>query len=320
MRTNFCSSTHAQSKALIGADVENVFDFSAPLPLASAPVGRLIDGATVTELPFFGASPSTVTALTDGRRRLEIEGTPPDGLTGAHGEAYIVTDTVCWACTILRYSQIDQTHWSAYLVDALPAQLPAGESCKLYYAYHYTVLPSRLTVTPVDDPLRFEVTYTALEQFGGGDESQIFYLRYVRQIFNTGLTAQELRTAWADFLPSSPTESSINAALSYSEDKLVALLRKELRETDLTEDDVMAPQSFRVCQRLYAYAHMLITTDQSKSDWLSKQAFYEFTDALARVNLPRAGHPLQADPQPIGKTKRDVQFNFGPPRGLRRWL
>ena len=70
MKNNLCVQSHGQSKALVGAEIANVFEFVSPIPLASSPAGELDFFGEPTTITFTGESPITISALTDGRRKL----------------------------------------------------------------------------------------------------------------------------------------------------------------------------------------------------------------------------------------------------------
>lgn len=317
MKSNLCVSSHGQSKALCGADVDNVFEFVAPIPLASAPVGELDLFGERQQLTFTGESRIEIVALTDGRRKLTLRTAPSLALCGSRGAAFVVSSQIQWSCLIQKFSKEGETVY-AYLNEALPATLPAGETCYLYFCYYSTQLPPS---EGASGPHRFEVTYTSLPQFGNNDEAQLFFVVYVYQIFSTGLTEADVRAYFKGFNPAPSVEAGIPAALIASEDWIVERIRLELRETSQTEDDILAPQSFRRAQLLYAAAHAFLLTDSNRFELLRKEAFGAFKAACAQVFLDRDhdGTAEATESVTIGKAKSDCSFFMAPRRRRLRW-
>lgn len=312
MKSNLCVKSHGQSKALAGADVTNVFEFSAPTPLASAPVGHLDFFGAPTDITFVGESPIEIVALTDGRRKLTLRAAPHLALTGARGAAFVVSDQIKWPCLVQKFSTEGEIVY-AYLADALPATLPAGETCYLYFAYYSASLPASDCAS---GPHRFEVSFQSLPQFGANDETELFFLFYVYQIFSTGLTESDVRAYFKGFNPSPSVEAGIPAALNASEDWIIERIRLELRETEQTEDDILAPQAFRRAQLLYAAAHAFLLTDTARFELLRKEAYGAFKAACSQVFLDKDhdGTAEKTESVTIGKAKSDCSFYMGPSR------
>lgn len=315
MKNNLCVQSHGQSKALVGAEIANVFEFVSPIPLGSPPGGSLDYFGDSQELTFSGETPIEIEALTDGRRKLALKSAPTMALTGGRGAAFVVSDQINWPCLIQKFTTEGQKTY-AYVADALPATLPAGETCYLYFAYYSAPLPS---CDFASGPHRLEVTYSSLPQFGGCDESQLFFLVYVHQIFSTGLTETDLKTYFKGFNPNPSIDAGIPSALLASEDWIVERIRQELRETGQTEDDVLAPQTFRRAQLLYAAAHAFLLTDTNRFELLKKEANFAFRAACSQVFIDHDhdGNAEKAESTTIGKAKSDVQFFFG--RRRPRW-
>ncbi len=315
MKNNLCVQSHGQSKALVGSEVSNVFEFVSPIPLASPPSGLLDLFGEPTEIIFSGETPIEIEALTDGRRKLKLKSAPTSALTGGRGSAFVVSEQINWPCQIQKFSTEGEVVY-AYLSDALPASLPIGEVCSLYFAYFSAPVPASDFAS---GPHKLEVSYSALSQFGGNDETQLFFVVYVHQIFSTGLTETDLRAYFKGFNPNPSVDAGIPSALLASEDWLIERLRLELRETDQTEDDILAPQAFRRAQLLYAAAHAFLLTDTARFELLRKEANYAFKAACSQVFIDRNhdGTAERAEATTIGKAKSDVQFNF--PKRRRLW-
>lgn len=312
MKNNLCVQSHGQSKALVGAEVANVFEFVSPIPLASPPSAILDFFESPVELTFTGEARIKINALTDGRRKLTLDSAPASAMAGGRGAAFVVSDQINWPCQIQKFSTEGQTVY-AYLSDALPASLPLGETCYLYFAYFSAALP------PCDfasGPHKLEVSYSALPQFGANDETQLFFVVYVHQIFSTGLTETDLRAYFKGFSPNPSIDAGIPSALLASEDWLIERIRLELKETNQTEDDILAPQAFRRAQLLYAAAHAFLLTDTARFELLRKEANYAFRAACSQVFIDRNhdGTATEAESTTIGKTKSDVRFYFPPRR------
>ena len=316
MKSNLCVNSHGQSKALCGEDVVNMFEFVAPIPLAAPPVGHLDFFGDQQEITFVGEDRIEITALTDGRRKLTLKAAPTLALSGTRGAATVVSDQISWECLVQKFSIEGQTVY-AYLSDALPATLPAGEKCYLYFRHYTASLPASVCAS---GPHRFEVTYSSLPQFGSNDESQLFFLFYVYQIFSTGLTEGDVRAYFKSFQPAPSVDAGIKAALDASEDWLIERIRLELRETGQTEDDILAPQAFRRAQLLYAAAHAFLLTDSNRYELLRKEAYGAFKAACAQVFLDRDhdGTAEKAESVTIGKAKLDCSYNMSSRR--RRWM
>lgn len=314
MKNNLCVQSHGQNKALVGADVANVFEFIAPIPLGSAPTGTLDLYGEEQAITFSGESPIKIDALTDGRRKLKLDTAPLSAMAGGRGAAFVVSSQINWPCQVQKFSTEGETVY-AYLSDALPASLPAGETCYLYFAYYSAALPASEYPS---GPHKLEVAYSALPQFGGNDETQLYFIVYVHQIFSTGLSETDLRAYFKGFNPNPSFDAGIPSALLASEDWLIERLRLELRETGQTEDDVLAPQAFRRAQLLYAAAHAFLLTDTTKFESLRKEANYAFRAACSQVFIDHDhdGNADQAEAVTLGKAKLDVRFNFGPRRRL----
>lgn len=316
MKNNLCIQSHGQSKALVGADIANIFEFIAPIPLAQAPEGVLTMDGVDQPVTFVGEEPITITALTDGRRRLSLESAPTLALTASRGAAFVVSDSICWPCSIQKFST-EGTQTVAYLTDSLPASLPQGETCMLYFCYYSGTLP---VCDYASGPHRLDVTYSALERFGGNDVKQLYFIQYVHQIFSTGLTESDVRAYFKSNIPNASLDAGVSSALVASEDWLVDRIRYELRETGQTEDDILAPQNFRRAQLLYAAAHSFLLTDSARFEALKKEANFAFKSAASAVFIDRDhdGTPEPKDPTALGKHTHDVGYHFQSARRRRR--
>jgi len=317
MRSNVCVRSQGQNKALVGADVVNIFDYDTPTPLAEPPAGVLTVGGLPVPITFEGEDPIQITALTDGRRKLTLSSLPTRALTGSRGKAFIVSEQICWECIVQKYSTEGTTAY-AYLRDALGATLPVGETCYLYFRHYSAQLPPQTEPT---EPLDFAISFSGLPQFGGNDFCESYYVRYVHHVFSTGITESDVRAYFKSFQPAPSDDEGVGAALTASEDWLAERIGLELRETDQELDDILAPQIFRRAQLFYAAAYAFLLTDTQRYEALKKEAYSAFKAACSQVFIDRDrdGKVSQQDVTTIGKAKLDCSYYMGGRQRRRRW-
>ncbi len=316
MSSRVCVECAGQTQAVCGAD--NIFELLLPQPSVTAPIGTLTIQGVDTVLSFGGQDPIQVSSLAAGRRALSLEGVPATQLAGRTGLAWVVTDSIIWPCRVQSVSVIDQTHSTVTLADALPAALPTGVSAYLYWGYWAATLPVRQA--PVGGCL-MRVTYSPVARIGQPEATLTYLLAYVHQIFDTGLTAPQLR-AFFGGSPAAPSDDAgLEPAISAGLDDLVRELRVRLAERHLTEQDIPAPSALLPAHRLFAAAHLYALTDRDKHDSLRSEARYAVDDTLRHlwIDVDGSGTPTPPDTINItGLRSRDFAF-ARPKRKVNRW-
>lgn len=308
MSSRVCVECAGQTQAVCGVD--NVFELLLPQPSTSAPVGTITIGGVDTALTFSGQEPIAISSMVAGRRALVLQGVPTLQLAGRNGLAWVVTDSICWPCRVQAVSLLGETQAQVTLADALPAALPSGVTASLYFGYWAAILPSRST--PIGGCL-IRVTYEPVARIGQPEATLTYLVAYVHQIFDTGLTAPQLR-AYFGGSPAAPSDDAgLEPAIAAGLDDLVRELRVRLAERHLTEQDIPAPSALLPAHRLFAAAHMYALTDRDKHDSLRAEARYAVDDTLRHlwIDVDGSGTPTPPDTLNItGLRSRDFAFKL----------
>lgn len=311
MASRLCVDSAGQTVAVVGCD--NVFELVLPQPSNATPTGTITIRGVDTPLTFTGQEPIEITSLGAGRRSLTLGVAPTVQLAGRTGQAWVVTDSICWSCRVQSYS-VDSSATVATLADPLPAVLPSGVTARLFFSYWAATLP--VQQAPVAGCL-IRVTYQPVARVGQPDATLTFLAAYVHQIFDTGLTPQNMR-AFFNGLPSAPTtDAGLEPAISAGLDDLVAHLRVALADRGLTEADVPAPAALLQAHRLYAAAHVYALTNRDLHDSLFRDARAAADAALRHlwVDVDGSGTPTPPDTENItGLRSKDLAFALPPPR------
>lgn len=314
MASRLCVDSAGQTMAVVGCD--NVFELVLPQPSLAAPTGAITIRGAEFALTFSGQTPVEITSMGAGRRSLVLASAPTVQLAGRTGQAWVVSDSIVWQCRVQSYSVEGQTT-TATLADPLPAVLPAGVTARLVFGYWAATLP--VQQAPVAGCL-IRVTYQPVARVGQPDATLTFLAAYVHQIFDTGLTPQNLR-AFFNGMPSAPTtDAGLEPAISAGLDDLVQHLRVALAERGLTEADVPAPSALLSAHRLFAAAHVYALTDRDLHDSLYRDALGAADAALRHlwVDVDGSGTPTPPDTENI-TGKRSADFAFKHPAPKRRW-
>ena len=311
MASRVCVDCAGQTQAVIGVD--NIFEVVLPQPSLAAPSGTITIANVDYPLSFEGQAPIIISEMGAGRRSLTLGSAPSNPLAGRQGTAWVVTDSVVWPCQIVSIDTSGGT--VATLATALPYALPEGAEAKLVFGYYAATLPRR--EQPVARcPIR--VTYTPVARVGQPVATLEYLCRYVRQIFETGLTCQQLR-AFLSGGPSVPSsDAGLEPAVSAGLDDLVRYIRTELAEKGLDETDVPAPRALRDAHQLFAAAHVYAVTNRELHDAFWQDARYSAGDTLRHlwVDVNQDGVYDGPDTNNItGKRSQDFRFAF--PKGIR---
>lgn len=311
-----CVDCAGQTQAVIGCD--NLFEIVLTRPALTAPTGTIQIKSSVSALTFEGQLPIAITGMDAGRRSLVLATPPTRPLAGRQGACWVVSDSFEWESAVTAYSTSGGVS-TALLESALPRALPAGASAQLVFGYWAATLPRQ------NSPLRgcrIDVTYAPVSRVGNAETTISFDLAYVRQLFETGLTARQLR----EYLgaPSAPTsDAGLEPAIARGLDDLVQHLRVELSEKGLTEADIPAASALRDAHRLFAAAEVYATTNRELHDSLRTEARYAADDALRHlwIDLDPDGKQTGRDTLNItGQRSRDFSYKLPPkPRKLPLW-
>ena len=305
MASRVCVDCAGQTTAVIGDT--NLFEVVLPAPSMSVPTGTITIRGVTSALSFDGQQPVSVSTMAPGRRELTLTSAPTTPLTGRNGQAWVVGGSICWGCRVVSISGT-----TVYLADALPAALPTG-AISLYFGYWAAELP--VQSAPVRNCI-IKILYNPVAAVGQQIATLTFQAAYVRQIFDTGLTAAQLRSFFAQS-PTAPTsDAGLEPAIAAGLDDLVRHIRVELAEKGLTEDAIPAPSALLPAHRLFAAAHVYALTDRDLHDSLRSEARYAADDAMRHlwVDINGNGSP-DGDPMNItGLRSRDFSFALPKPR------
>lgn len=311
-----CVDCAGQTQAVIGCD--NLFEIVLTRPALTAPTGTIKIKNAVSDLTFEGQLPIVISGMDAGRRALTLASAPTRPLAGRQGLCWVVSDSFEWECAVSAYS-VSEEVTTALLESALPRALPSGSTAQLVFGYWAAMLPRQSA--PVRG-CRIDVTYAPVARVGSPETTITFDLAYVRQLFETGLTARQLR----EFLgaPSAPTsDAGLEPAIARGLDDLVQHLRVELSEKGLTEADIPAASALRDAHRLFAAAEVYATTNRELHDSLRTEARYAADDALRHlwVDIDPDGNQTGRDTLNItGQRSRDFAYKLPPrPRKLPLW-
>lgn len=316
MSSRVCVTCAGQTQAVIGQ--VNIFEVILTQPSLTAPTGDLQIGEQSVELTFDGQAPISITGMGAGRRSLSLQSAPTRALAGRQGTAWVVSDSIVWPCQVVSYD-LTTEGTTVNLAEALPYALPTG-TAQLVWGYYAATLPVRQS--PVGGCL-LRVTYQPVARVGQPDATLVYKLRYVRQIFDTGLTAQDLRAALSGG-PSVPSsDAGLEPAVSGGLDDLVRYLRTELAEHGLDETDIPAPRELIDAHRLFACAKFYQVTNRELHDAFWSDARYCASDTLRHlwVDINQDGRPDVGDTDNI-TGKRSKDFRYALPKGPRlfgRW-
>lgn len=311
MASRVCVDCAGQTQAVVG--IENIFEVILPQPALAAPTGTITISNAESQLVFSGQAPLAITASGPGRRSLELSSAPTNPLAGRQGTAWVVSDSIVWPCQVVSF-ETSSAGTVANLAAALPYALPAGVSAQLVFGYYAAVLPVR-NAPVARCPIR--VTYQPVARVGQPVATLEFQCRYVRQIFETGLTCQQLR-AFLSGGPSVPSsDAGLEPAVSAGLDDLVRFIRTELSEKGLDETDVPAPRALRDAHQLFAAAHVYAVTNRELHDAFWTDARYSAGDTLRHLWVDKNGDGRwdAGDTDNItGKRSRDFRFELPRPK------
>lgn len=311
MSSRVCVDCAGQTQAVVGA--ENLFEIVLPQPSLAAPTGSITIRNEDFALQFQGQAPIQITGTGAGRRSLSLAVAPTRSLAGRQGMAWVVSDAIVWPCRVQSF-QTENQSTTAILAEALPAVIPVGATANLHFGYWAAALP--VQNEPVPGCL-IKVHYSPVARVGEPDASLTFLAAYVRQIFDTGLTAPQLREYLAGS-PSAPTsDAGLEPAISAGLDDLVRHLRTVLAQDHLTEADIPAPSALRDAHRLFACAQIYAVTNRELHDSLRTEARYAADDALRFLWIDKdgSGKPSKADTMNItGLRSKDFKFALPPQR------
>ena len=316
MSSQICAKCAGEFHAVIGA--ENIFGIEIEQPSLSAPTGSIkFPGEDAVELTFTGQAPIVISSLGSGRRSLVLGAAPTLPLAGAQGQASIVSTgtSSSWPCTVSAYSTTDQVT-TALLAAAIERELPAGATSQLVFRYWAATLPV------IDIPRKEGIVtmrYVPVAPIGSPEIVRKFTVKYVPQLFATGLTASDLR-AYLSGGPSAPTsDAGLEPKIEEGLGELVRHLRVELSQRGLDETAIPAPSALRDAHRLYSAACLYQFIDQELASSLFSQARYAADDTLRNlwVDIDGTGTPTRLDTKNItGLRSRD--FAFKVPRRIAR--
>lgn len=311
MASRVCVDCAGQTQAVVG--IENIFEVVLPQPALAAPSGVISIKNVETPLVFSGQAPIAVTASGPGRRSLELSAAPLNPLAGRQGTAWVVSDSIVWPCQVVSF-ETAASGAVANLATALPYALPVGVSAQLVFGYYAATLPTR--ETPVNR-CQIRVTYQPVARVGQPVATLEFVCRYVRQIFETGLTCQQLR-AFLSGGPSVPSsDAGLEPAVSAGLDDLVRFIRTELSEKGLDETDVPAPRALRDAHQLFAAAHVYAVTNRELHDAFWTDARYSAGDTLRHlwIDKNKDGKFDAGDTDNItGRRSQDFRFSLPKPK------
>lgn len=308
MAGNYVVTSAGQSKALVGS--ENLFSWAAPEPLAASPTASCM-GVTITG----DLAPSVVvTAVRDGRKRLDLATLPTSQLAGARGAAYLCTPATQWSTTVTAYG-VDDRGPHAVLAEPLPAAVPPGVDMTLHYALVTFDLP--LQTTPLKNNVLI-IEYTPLR--GDATRRVTYLIDYVRQVFSTGLGEQDVRRRLSR-LPSVPaSDAGIQSALASGEDALIMELRRQLADRGLDEDAIPASATLRYAHELYAAASLYRLPSPDLYDRLTTEARDAVRVALRDIwiDADQSGDPPDENTNLTGRRGADLRVGRRRRGGCRR--
>lgn len=312
MSSRVCVDCAGQTQAVVGVD--NLFEVVLPQPSKTNPTGFITINGIDNTLTFEGQAPVQITATGAGRRSLTLASAPTRALAGRQGMAWVVSDSIVWPCRVQSY-QTTADVTDVILAEALPATIPTGATAYLHFGYWAATLPEQ--TEPVSGCL-IKVHYSPVARVGDPDAGLTFLAAYVRQIFETGLTAPQLREYLAGS-PSAPTsDAGLEPAISAGLDDLVRHIRTVLAQDHLTEADIPAPSALRDAHRLFACAQIYAVTNRDLHDSLRTEARYAADDALRFLWIDRdgTGKPSKSDTMNITGL-RGNDFRAANPRPTR---
>lgn len=322
MSSQVCAKCAGEFHAVIGA--ENIFGIEIEQPSLSAPTGSIkFPGEDAVELTFSGQAPIAISSLGSGRRSLVLSAAPTLPLAGAQGQASIVSTgtSSSWPCTVSAYSTTGQVT-TALLAAAIERELPAGATSQLVFRYWAATLPV------IGEPKSAIITlrYVPVSPIGEPEIVRKFTVKYVRQLFATGLTASDLR-AFLSGGPSAPTsDAGLEPKIEEGLSELVRHLRVELSQRGLDETAIPAPSALLDSHRYYSAACLYKVIDPDLSSSLFAQGRYAADDTLRHlwVDVDGSGTPTPPDTKNItGLRSRDFAFKIpcriAKPRPLPRW-
>ena len=309
MSSQVCAKCAGEFHAVIGA--ENIFGIEIEQPSLAAPTGSIkFPGEDAVELTFTGQAPIAISSLGSGRRSLVLGAAPTLPLAGAQGQASIVSTgtSSSWPCTVSAYSTTDNVT-TALLAAAIERELPAGATSQLVFRYWAATLPI------LADPKSGIITlrYAPVTPIGEPEIVRKFTVKYVRQLFATGLTASDLR-AFLSGGPSAPTsDAGLEPKIEEGLSELVRHLRVELSERGLDETAIPAPSALLDAHRYYAAACLYKVIDPDLSSSLFAQGRYAADDTLRNlwVDVDGTGTPTPPDTRNItGIRSHDFSFRI----------
>lgn len=314
MAGNYCVASAGQYKALI--NTQPVFELDLPYPCEAPPTGQIVFGGVQDDLTFIMQTPVQITALKDGRRKLQIEDLPEEMLAGRHGAASVVSESICWPCRIQSYESPTENTAYAVLAEPLPADLPPGETLYLAFRYIYTELPTK--TEPAKNSL-LTIEFTPYSSAKRGVSSLTYLISYVRQIFSTGVTETDLRAYYYTLSSQPASDAGISNALQMGEDELVTEIRKQLMDRGLSEDDIPAASALRQAHLLYSAACFFRLSDSDAFDHLIEQARRSCEIEIRRIWVDENNDGKPDDPTPLADRSGDTAVFYQKPLNRKPW-
>lgn len=305
MAGNYCVLGAGQVKAKIG--VQNVFEVTLPTPCSQAPHGKMTINGVDYALAFEGAQSVVVESLEDGRRKLSLASAPSVKYCGLRGAAWVVSDSVCWPCTVSSFETVNEKTF-AVLADSLPCSLPKGESITLQFGYFRASLPVQ---NEKRKDCLLQIDWEPIEFGGDQERSLTFLVDYVHQVFCTGVTEQDLRRYCFTLNASPSSDAGFSPAIQAGEDDLIFELRLQLADKGLTEDEIPASSVMRQAHILFAAAHLFRISDRDTYTALQSQAKASVEAALRKIWIDEDGDCEPNEPVQNLAGRRGSDLRFG---------
>jgi hypothetical protein len=313
-------------KAITGIDY--LFEWNAPAPVIGTPTITFKVSSDVTLNMTHSRVNISVTAIGNDRRTLTIASSV--SLESDQVSAFLKTD----GDTFYNVKIIRIVGTSAILADPLPREIDLSTPANLEFALWY-VTASAANVTSTSGTYQYLISY--VEDRGQNNLSKLDkgIIKVTPRPFDTGLNHDMFVNQFANFADMIPRrQSDFKPQIKASLNELALMLREELSASNVTEDEIFNPESFRLCHIYCTAARIYEMNLQFDSAEIMRNRCIELMKlALSSIDLDLDGDGIIDDGEIdlsksggsasdfrasfASRTITDYEKTFKPARGMR---
>jgi hypothetical protein len=297
-------------KAVLNKDY--LFIFSAPMPLAAAPVLN-IKSETIDESVTLTAERSslTISGVANDRRTLTISALASP-LKPLQKDAFLITNSDSFFPVSIN--RISGT--TLILGDALPKEFDITSVSYIQFATWHTVLSSADNFTTNSDILSLTVDYIGVFDDQQAPRIHKELLKVCARPFSTGLTHHIVLEQFPNFADTvARRQTDVNPQIEGGEQDLLLIVRDLLSSKELSEDEIHNPEHLRQAHLYFTGARIYeILGNFDLAEKLRTRAI-ELTDlAMKTIAIDTDGDGIvdtpEIDQRLKGGLRTDIRGNF----------